>query len=148
MGVPSPENLPWLWFLELEGGGSQVHANGSQDPSGPTRTSALGHCGVQFTQTGAWSPQDLLVGGPAEEKGEEMWGRVGERCLCVVDCWGVSVFRGPGGEGLGVENPVYGQFCVCGVGKVQCCSSARGAQFCQHRLLRGLSFPWCMSLAP
>ena len=57
---------------ELEGGGSQVHANGSQDPSGPTRTSALGHCGVQFTQTGAWSPQDLLVGGPAEEKGEEM----------------------------------------------------------------------------
>lgn len=72
MGVPSPENLPWLWFLELEGGGSQVHANGSQDPSGPTRTSALGHCGVRFTQTGAWSPQDLLVGGPAEEKGEEM----------------------------------------------------------------------------
>ena len=72
MGVPSPENLPWLWFLELKGGGSQVHANGSQDPSGPTRTSALGHCGVRFTQTGAWSPQDLLVGGPAEEKGEEM----------------------------------------------------------------------------
>ena len=71
MGAPSPENLLWLWFLELEGGGDQVHANGSRVPSGPTRASALGHCGVLFTQTGAWSPQDLLIGGPTEEKGEE-----------------------------------------------------------------------------
>lgn len=28
----------------------------------------------------------------------------GRRCLCVVDWWGVSVFRGPREEGLGVEN--------------------------------------------
>ena len=32
------------------------------------------------------------------------WRKVGRRCLCVVDWWGVSAFRGPGEEGLSVEN--------------------------------------------
>ena len=56
------------------GGGYQVHTNGSWVPSGPTRASVFGRCGVPFTLTGAQAPQDLPGSGAAEGQGEEKWG--------------------------------------------------------------------------
>ena len=40
---------------------------------------ALGHCGVQFSLTRVWFPQDLQGGGATEGKGEENW----EETFCV-----------------------------------------------------------------
>ena len=57
-------------------GGYQVHTNGSWLPSGPTRASVLGHCGVPFTLTGAQSLQDLPGSAATEGQGEEEWEEV------------------------------------------------------------------------
>ena len=102
----SPQDSLGLWLLEHMGlspcwqrGGfrttqGRVHANGSQVSSGVAEASALGRCGVQFTLTGAPSPQDRPGGGAADGKGEEKW-EEGRRFLCAADSWGVSVFTGP-----------------------------------------------------
>ena len=72
-------------------GDYQVHTNGSWLPSGPTRASDFGCCGVPFTLTGAQSLQDLPGSAAAEREGEEEWGGgacvwlTGEECLFSED---------------------------------------------------------------
>ena len=72
-------------------GGYQIHTVESWVPSGSTRASVLGCCGVPFTLTGAQTPQNLPGRGAAEGQGEEKWGGgacawlTGEECLPSED---------------------------------------------------------------
>ena len=154
-GAPSNQDPLGFWLLEhawlspcwRPGSGTsrrRVHTNGSWVSSGPAGPSALGHLGVHFSLTGAWSPQDLLGGDGAEGKGEEKWG---EGSCVWLTSEGVCLQRTQEGKGLMWKTGVLVTF-VCGVDRVQCCSLVRGIWFSQHHLLRGLSFPWYMFLAP
>lgn len=110
--------------------------------TGPTAASALGCCRVLFTLTGAQSSQDLLEAVLRKKKGKKSEKKRGDDA-CV---WLTS--EDPGEEGLDVENWVLSQFFVCGGDRAQSCVLVCGVQFPLRRLLRGLSFPWCMRSSP
>ena len=74
--------------------------------------------------------------------------KIGKK-LSVYGCYWVSIFRGPRTVRAWCGKLwVFSQFLSVVKNGVQCCSLLRGVHFSQHGLLRGLSFPGCMLLAP
>ena len=100
-----------------------------------------------------WGPvhadRSLVSSGPAGRWRcwGKRWGKWAEGSCTWLTAEGVCLQRSQEGKGLMWKTGFLAPF-VCGVDRVQCCSLACGVRFSQHRLLRGLSFPWCMFLAP
>ena len=74
--------------------------------------------------------------------------KIGKKLSVCGCCW-VAIFRGPRTVRAWCGKLwVFSQFLSVVQNGVQCCSLVCGVHFSQHGLLRGLSFPGCMFLAP
>ena len=109
-------------------------------PTGLQLWDVVGSCSLW--QEPSLPSQDLLEAVLRKKKGKKSEKKQGDGA-CV---WLTS--EDPGEEGLDVENWVFSQFFVCGGDRAQTCVLLCGVQLPLRRLLRGLSFPWCMRSSP